>query len=310
MKRTCFPLALLMVVGCTAVACAPPAKKKDPLSLEDESKRGRPPGSTIEGTPIPPGPEAKPTPIAPPAVYAHSKDMLYILDTASNTASLVGEVTCLQPDEWLIDIAVDGRGAIFATSGNEFFSLDPATAACTSISRISSVLPEDQYPNSLSFVPKGTLDPDAEALVGYAFHPYYGLKDTYVRIDPASGAMSYVGNLNPEGAATLYESSGDLIALSNDGKRAFLTVKAATGGTDQLAEIDPRTGTILRIIGDTFQNDLFGLAYWGGKAYGFAGNGGVFALDMTTAASTSVAFNGAAGVIWYGAGVTTEVPTN
>ena len=102
--------------------------------------------------------------------------------------------------------------------------------------------------------------------------------------------------------------SGDLIALSTDGNRAYLTVKPVPSGTDRLAEIDPRTGTIVRIIGDTGQQELYGLAYWGGKAYGFGGGGGVFALDMGTGGATPVSFAGATGVIWYGAGVTTAAP--
>ena len=47
---------------------------------------------------------------------------------------------------------------MFVTTFNGFFKVDCTTAACTSIK-------SGTYPNSLSFVPKGTVDPNAEALV-------------------------------------------------------------------------------------------------------------------------------------------------
>ena len=68
----------------------------------------------------------------------------------------------------------------------------------------------DTYPNSLSFVPKGTVDPNVEALVGYN-------GGTYVRIDTVTGAVTSIGNLGSG-----YSSSGDIVRLPIPGNAELL----------------------------------------------------------------------------------------
>ena len=166
-----------------------------------------------------------------------------------------------------------------------------------------------RYPNSLSFVPAGTLDPKKEVLVGYGYREVADRNDNYVKIDTATGSMSVVGELNPPSATERYESSGDLISLANDGNKAYLTVKPILGGTDRLAEVDPKTGKIVRIIGDTGKSQLYGLTYWSGTAYGFSGDGNAYAIELKTGRATPVAMAGGEGQIWFGAGVSTRAPT-
>lgn len=89
-----------------------------------------------------------------------------------------------------------------ATSFSAFYSLDLATAKCTQIA-------QGDFPNSLSFVPKGTVDPSSEALVGY-------VGSTYVRIDPKTGATTNIGSLSGG-----YRSSGDVVSVKGGGN--FLT---------------------------------------------------------------------------------------
>ena len=60
-------------------------------------------------------------------------------------------------------------------------------------------------PNSLSFVPKGTVDEAIEALVGYR-------DSVYVRIDTATGAVSTIGALKGGHA-----SSGDIVSVTGGG---------------------------------------------------------------------------------------------
>ena len=66
---------------------------------------------------------------------------------------------------------------MFATTLDGLFTIDTKTAKCTLVASGST------YPNMLSFVPAGTLDPMDEALVGY-------VADTYVRINTKSGKMT------------------------------------------------------------------------------------------------------------------------
>jgi hypothetical protein len=81
--------------------------------------------------------------------------------------------------------------------------IDKKTAHCTIF---KSTAAGSKYPNSLAFVPEGTIDPAAETLVGY-------VSDAYVKIDPTTGAMTNVGSLNPNSTGTTWYSSGDIVSV-------------------------------------------------------------------------------------------------
>ncbi len=85
----------------------------------------------------------------------------------------------------------------------------------------------------------------------------------------------------------------------------------ASTATDLLAEVDPTTGKLKKIIGDTKQTNIFGLGYWAGKGYGFSDNGKIAQIDMATGTASVVktlTSTDGGGIPWYGAGVTTEAP--
>jgi hypothetical protein len=248
-------------------------------------------------------------------VFAHTQDTLYLYEPLTNTLTLIGPFSGLSPGERVLDIAVDRTGAMFATTdsgadGPRFLSVDPTNAGCTKISALTI----GDYPNSLSFVPAGTVDQNKEALVGYAYNLTDRFATDYVRIDVGTGAISTLGDLNAGGGAIKYQSSGDLISLIQDDKRAYLTIRDtdpdAGAVTDQLAEIDPATGAIKRVIGDTKQARIFGLGYWAGKGYGFADDGNAVEIDMGTGAGKVVKTleDAGAAIPWFGAGVTTDAP--
>ncbi|MBX3188811.1 MAG: hypothetical protein KF819_17465 [Labilithrix sp.] len=238
-------------------------------------------------------------------VYAHTTDTLYLFEPLSRNLTLIGKFSCLNNGEVVIDIAVDRTGGMYATTFSRFLSVDPITATCNQIALGS-------YPNSLSFVPAGTVDPAKEALVGYAPAEGSVISDQYVRIDTTTGAMTRLGDLNT-GSIIKYKSSGDIISLIQDGNKAYATVKyqlADAGPIDLLAEVDPEKGAIKRIIGSTNETDLFGFGYWAGKGYGFSDNGRIIEIDMTNGSSVVVktlTVDGGIGA-WYGAGVTTQAP--
>jgi len=242
-------------------------------------------------------------------VYAHTTDTLYVFEPFSRTLKVVAKFDCLKAFEDVIDIAVDRAGAMYATTFRRFLTVDPITAHCSEVAVAGAI----DYPNALSFVPAGTVDPGKEALVGYASTSTSNDAVIYVRIDTSTGAMTTIGNLNASDAGVQYRSSGDVISLIQDAKRSYVTVKAQSGtpATDLLAEIDPVKGSIKRIIGDTKETDLFGFGYWAGKGYGFSDTGRIVEIDMANGTSVLVKTllaDGGAPVPWYGAGVTTQAP--
>ena len=218
-------------------------------------------------------------------VYAHSPDTLYRLDPITKKMTTVGQFAGCST---VIDIALDKNGAMFGTGFGELYKINKATAACTLVSN-------GGYPNSLSFVPAGTVDPVNEALVGY-------VGTSYVRIDTTTGAVTTIGSLGNAG----YASSGDLVSLI--GGSSYLTVNG-NGCGDCLVEINPTTGALITNIGPLGHGSVYGLAYWAGVAYGFDASGTLFEIDVLTAATITIPIpNAPAGLVFYGAGSTTAAP--
>ena len=225
-------------------------------------------------------------------VYGHSPDTLYVLVPETLQVSVVANFNGGCED--VVDIAIDEDNEIIATTQFDtagLYRVNKQTATCTLVSL-------GDYPNSLSYVPAGTLDPDEEALVGY------NVQD-YVRIDPVSGNVTVVN----AGALTgQFESSGDIVSVKNGG--TFLTIKGG-GCDDCIVEINPATGTIIQDFGDAGASQIFGLAYWGGTAYGFTNGGALFAIDFMGASVTATPLpipDAPAGLKFWGAGSSTSVP--
>jgi hypothetical protein len=203
---------------------------------------------------------------------------------------------------------------MFGTTFHKFVSIDPTNAKCTVIKDIGAAY----YPNSLSFVPMGTLDATKEVLVGYAQRFFDGglYIDDYATINTQTGELKIIGDLNPpfgvNNDSEFYDVAGDLIALIKDNNKAYVIVKPDPGSgtitTNYLAEIDPKTGTMKSIVGPTQQVNTYGLGYWAGKGYGFSADGRITEINMATGATTTVLTIDAGGG-WYGAGVTTDSPT-
>jgi hypothetical protein len=223
-----------------------------------------------------------PPPVA--AVYANSSDALYVVNPATKAVSVIGP---FQGCDFVIDIAVNRTGEIFATSKTGLYAVDPKTAQCKPIAK-------GTYPNSLSFVPQGTVDPDQETLVGYN-------GSSYVRIDPNTGLVSKVGDLGDPGLS----SSGDIFSLIGGG--TYLTVKGENC-SDCLVEVNPATGKLLKQLGSIgIYANVWGLAFWAGTAYGFTSGGLMFSLDPTTMVTTPI-FYGGDPVPFWGAGSSTAAP--
>jgi hypothetical protein len=172
---------------------------------------------------------------------------------------------------------------------SSLYTIDKNSAVCTLISH-------GQYSNSLSFVPKGTADPLVEALVGYA-------GNKYIRIDPVTGDTTTIGALGGG-----YASSGDIVSVKNGG--TYLTV-VGNGCQDCLAEVDPVTGALIKNLGPLYHVGVYGLAYWGGSAYGFSSSGKLFEIHFAPNSVTTTLIpipNAPSSLQFWGAGSSTHVP--
>lgn len=227
-------------------------------------------------------------------VYGHSASTLYGVNPNTHAVTTIGLFAGC--DSSVIDIALDKTSKMYATTGDSVYTVDTANAACTLLGSLGS------YPNSLSFVPAGTLDPNVEALVGYQ-------GATYVRIDTTTGAITNVGSL---GSGSPYTSSGDIVSVIGGG--TYLTV---TGGTDCasndcLVEVDPKTGTLITNFGSVQHSQVYGIAYWAGNVYGFDNAGQLFEVTFPDAGGLGVTTipipNPPLGLSFYGAGSTTAAP--
>jgi len=235
--------------------------------------------STGDAAAIPPQPTGE--------VYGHSDTILYSVDTATHAIREIGAFTgCTH----VADIALDETSAIYASTGAELWLIENSTGRCSKIAA-------GTFPNSLSFVPVGTLEPNVETLVGYQ-------GGDYVRINTKTGEVTKVGALG-EG----FESSGDLVSVK-DGK-SFLTVKGKDCA-DCLVEIDPKTGAMVKNYGSLGEPNAYGLAFWGGELYAFTDGGDVILIKIdgdTIKTEPLTVPNAPAGLAFRGAGSTTVAPT-
>jgi hypothetical protein len=222
----------------------------------------------------------------PTEVYGHSDDKLYRLDAVSKA---VREVGTFFPCTHIADIAIDADSTLYASTGTELYIVSTTSARCTRVAA-------GTFPNSLSFVPRGTLDANAEALVGYQ-------GADYVRIDRQTWQVTKIGSI---GGGLV--SSGDLVSVKDGG--TYLTVKGPSCA-DCLVEIDPKTGALVRNWGAIGKDDVFGIAFWGGAVYGFARSGDLFQLtfdqDKLVRADIDIPSR-PPGLSFLGAGSTTSAP--
>jgi hypothetical protein len=243
-----------------------------------------PTGSFGQGQPAPTDDQA--SQIA--EVFGHSALALYKLDPITLAVTVIGTFDdCGQ----VTDIALDEKSDVIGVTQVGLFRIDKTTAHCTPIAGGS-------YPNSLSFVPKGTVDPAEEALVGYN-------GPDYIRIDLKTGAQTKIGS-----TGGTFLSSGDIVSVK--GGKTYLTAKG--GGcldTDCLVEVDPTTGAAVHNWGSIGHANVYGLAFWGGKLYGFDEGGELFEVTFGTGTLTTKSITIPAkpqGLSFWGAGSTTSAP--
>jgi hypothetical protein len=270
-------LFLALVAAPAAAACA--------KSSQDSFDPNAPPASSDAGSFS--AEAGRPDPTGAGEVFGHSENTLYRVDTVTRSVTEVGTFNgCTN----INDIALDEQSNIYASTATELFYVETNTGNCTRIAG-------GTFPNSLSFVPAGTVEPDREALVGFQ-------GADYVKIDPKSGVVTKLGAIG-EGLA----SSGDVVSAK--GGKTFVTVTGkGCSDSDCLVEIDPATGALAHNWGPIGKSQVFGLAFWAGELYAFtnAGELALLTIDTGVLVATPIAVANAP-MTFRGAGSTTSAPT-
>lgn len=240
-------------------------------------------------------------PVSGPAsrVYAHSGNKLYQVDTGTFAPVEIGMMSGLGTQS-LTDLAIDKGDKMLGITLDKLYTINAATGTATLVTDLSA---NAKNFTSLSFIPED-LNNASSADILVAANSFGEVWE----IDATAGTATMLGDFGTMGASQI-GSSGDLIGVRGFGIYATVNIGSDPGQQDFLARIDPATWTATPIGGGTGFNDIFGLAYWEGKIYGFvsmgSGAGKIITIDPSTGAGTEVQ---AGAVRWYGAGVATDAP--
>ena len=221
-------------------------------------------------------------------VYAHTSSQLYRVDPDTLGVQLVGAFTFGGGgSDQITDLAIDKTGLMIGISFTSVYRIDPSTAACTRLSQdLTGTF------NGLSFVPASEIgQTGADILVATR-----NSNGVVSRVDPMTGQTSQIGNMGS------FSSSGDLVSIAG-----FGTVQTADNGTspDRLVRLAPSTFAATAIGNTIGFGDIWGIAYWKNKIFGFTEAGEFITIDPSTGAGTLVQGNGPR---WWGAAVTTLAP--
>ncbi len=294
----CAAFASAATLACLLAACAAgtdsPRPSKEPAEQTDRSNTDPSDRESVAPPPVPPAPPPPPPPPPPRTkLYANTRTALYRLDPAGPTIEKVADFVsregiCTAEDYsgCIIDLAVSGEGKMYASSWSTLYTVDPATAKLTRLAN-------GVFPNSLAVAPAGMVDPK-EMLVGYDV-------DKFVRVDPASGARLDIGSLNPNRTGMNFVSSGDLVAMP-DGTVLLTAQSVPEGPSDYLVQIDPTTGKVKKVVGQTGRYDLWGLGAIAGSLFAFGDGAQVFSLSVTNGAATTLGVTVPAGPAFWGGG--------
>jgi hypothetical protein len=206
-------------------------------------------------------------PAATGDVYANTDTELFVWDTSTHALGRIGTFR-----DWstgygcarMVDIAIDLNGGMVGTCGNMLVRIDPTDATTEELVDLGE---EDV---GLTFLADGTL---------------IAAGSGSVRSLDANGRLHTIYS----GA---FETSGDLVGLP-DGKLYWSIL-----GGDDLATLDPSTGTGHRIGALGNGATMWGLAFADGVLYGFDASGEIVSIDPASGDTTHVQGTNHG---WYGA---------
>lgn len=220
-------------------------------------------------------------------VYAHTSDALYRVDPDTLAITKVGAFGWSSGSDQMTDIAIDKTGMMIGTSFTAVYRIDPTSAKAQ---QLSSAL--DQSFNGLSFIPAAQIGQTGDDVLVATRNE----DGAVFRIDPTNGQTTQIGNM---GGGLV--SSGDLVAVAN-----FGTVQTVIGSSsDQLVKLAPNTFTATKTPMETGFSQIWGVAFWKNKIFGFTQGGDFILIDPTSGKGTLQQSGGPA---WWGAAVTTLAP--
>jgi len=225
-------------------------------------------------------------------VYAHTDAELFMFDPDTLQITKVNDFGWPNDDggHQMTDIAIDQWGVLYGITFDRLYVCSAITADCTFLATLPTEF------NGMTLVPKGTVDPVNETLIGI------GEDGSWNRID-VKGTMATITQIGYYGSG--YSSSGD--AYSLEGIGTFASVKGLwEDNGDIIVKVNPVNGNVLQeIVTVAGYTSLYGLAGWGSKAFGFDSSGAVLLIDLTKGTYKEVV-NVFKGESWWGAGVTTR----
>jgi hypothetical protein len=220
-------------------------------------------------------------------VYAHSSTTLYRVDPDTLAVTMVGAFGWSHGPDEMTDLAIDQNGLMIGMSYSAVYRINTMTAQAT---RLSSGL-AGRF-NGLSFVPAAMLGQTGDDVLVAT----RGEDGAVFRVNPTSGATSMIGNMGN------FSSSGDLVSVMGLGT---LQTTGNDPSNDRLARLAPGSFTATPIGNDIGFADVWGIAFWKDKVFGFTSSGQFITINPTTGAGTLVQSNGPS---WWGAAVTTSAP--
>jgi hypothetical protein len=220
-------------------------------------------------------------------VYAHSSSALYRVDPDTLAVTLVGAFGWSHGPDEMTDLAIDKNGLMIGMSYSAVYHINAMTAQTM---RLSSGL-AGRF-NGLSFVPATMLGQTGDDVLVAT----RGEDGAVFRVNPTSGATSLVGNMGN------YSSSGDLVSITGLGT---LQTTGNDPSNDRLARLAPSTFSATPIGNSIGFADVWGIAFWKDKVFGFTSSGQFITINPNTGVGTLVQSNGPS---WWGAAVTTSAP--
>ena len=281
----------------------------------------------------------------PVLIYAHTDDTLFLLDPESDTLALtqVGKFGCVDDGTIfsMTDFAVDRGEQIWGISAYAVHPLQVNGAAVACGAEIALQIPQELRFYGMTFAPIGVIDPATEVLVaGNNGGELWAISESgqlnlrgnfgMVPMDDGQGHSYKATHVNKP-----FGLSGDIVFLANgDNPVGFATVRdclipAETNDcstVNTLIEIDvPKLanmnntesvrksirGQIVKRPGcadgtDGLYGNMYGIAAWKDKVYGFSRSGYIVEIDTTDGTACQVVPN--TGLKFAGAGVTTLAP--
>jgi hypothetical protein len=239
-----------------------------------------------------PDDQTRPGQVNANTVYAHTSNELFYLGIKQLEVYRVGSFRFPNAaiDKRMTDIAVDRYGVMWGIGFSDVFVVNPNNAECWRM----AALPQEF--NGLTLIPRGVLGTASDVLVGVS------IAGGWWRLDLSQGAAGpqvTTSSLGQYGSSWI--SSGD--AFSIEGVGTFASVKRGTFSSDELVELDPKTGLVTRVVGPLGSyGRVWGLAGWANRVYGFDEGGDIFEIELSTGQLIAKKSTNHA---WWGAGVKT-----